>query len=338
MAELPEPTKATCLEVAEERVPILDLSSYMNGRAGAREQAAADLRHIQENLGYYYIINHGVSAELIERAFATVVEFFARPLDEKRKIMVNRHQLGYVPARASIMKTELTDENTVADLNEGLSLMRERSPDDPKVVAGVRFSGLNQWPEGVPGLRETFLEYHVEMDALGKRLLPLYALALEKPADYFDPFFEDAHYYNRNSHYPAAEGIEGQQGVGAHTDHNFMALLPMSAEPGLMFTTPSGSWFEAPLVPGAIVVNTGEFLKRWTNGRFLPTPHRVVVPEYDRYSLTFHYSPSDETVADPLDTCVGPDNPPQFEPKTFIQHMTDYIDAIYVPQQAMMEC
>ena len=337
MAELPEPTETTRAAVAAESVPILDLSAYMNGDAGAREQAAADLRYIQENLGYYYITNHGVSAELIERSFEKVAEFFALPEVEKRKILVNRHQLGFVPAKASIMKTELTDANTVADLNEGLSLMRERAPDDPKVVADVRFSGLNPWPDGVPGLRETFLEYHVEMDALAKRLLPLYALALDKPADYFDPYFADAHYYNRNTFYPAAAGIEGQQGVGSHTDHNFMALLPMSAEPGLEYATPSGDWFEAPMVPGAVVVNTGEFLKRWTNGRFLPTPHRVTVPKRDRYALTFHYSPSDETVADPLDTCVGPDHPRQFEPKTFIQHMTDYIDAVYVPQQEMME-
>ena len=173
MAELPEPTETTRAAVAAESVPILDLSAYMNGDAGAREQAAADLRYIQENLGYYYITNHGVSAELIERSFEKVAEFFALPEVEKRKILVNRHQLGFVPAKASIMKTELTDANTVADLNEGLSLMRERAPDDPKVVADVRFSGLNPWPDGVPGLRETFLEYHVEMDALAKRLLPL---------------------------------------------------------------------------------------------------------------------------------------------------------------------
>lgn len=335
---LPAPTDSICEAVAAERVPILDLTAYLRGDAGAREQAAADLRHIQENLGFYYIINHGVPADLIERSFEKVAAFFAQPEDEKRKILVNRHQLGFVPSKASIMKTELTDANTLADLNEGLSLMRERAPDDPKVVADVRFSGLNQWPEGVPGLRETLLEYHVEMDALAKRLLPLYALALDKPADYFAPFFEDAHYYNRNSLYPAAENTDGHEALGAHTDHNFMALLPMSAEPGLLYATPSGDWCPAPHVAGAIVVNTGEFLKRWTNGRFLPTPHRVTVPKRDRYALTFHYSPADETVADPLDTCVGSDNPRQFEPKTFIQHMTDYIDAVYVPQQEMMEC
>ena len=334
---LPEPTDAMRVAVTTEQVPILDLAPYLNGETGAREQAAADLRHLQENLGYYYVVNHGVPVDLTERTFEKAEAFFALPEDEKRKIIVNRHQQGFVPSKASIMKTALTNANTMADLNEGLSLMRERKPDDPKVVAGVRFSGLNQWPDGMPGLRETFLEYHTEMESLGRRLLPLYAIALDKPVDYFDPFFEDAHFYNRNSFYPAVESTDGSQALGAHTDHNFMALLPMSAEPGLMYATPSGNWFAAPSVAGAIVVNTGEFLNRWTNGRFLPTPHKVIVPQHDRYAITFHYSPSDETVAAPLDTCCGPDNPPRFEPKIFLQHMTDYIDAVYVPQQEMME-
>jgi len=333
---LPPPNSAIRSAVSEERVPILDLAPYLAGAAGAREQAAADLRHLQENLGYYYIVNHRVPAELIARTFEKAAAFFALPDAEKRKILVNRHQQGFVPAKASIMKTALTAANTMADLNEGLSLMRERAPDDPKVVAGVRFSGLNQWPEGVPGLRETFLEYHAAMETLGRRLLPLSALALDKPADYFDRFFADAHFYNRNSWYPAVDSSDGSEALGAHTDHNFMALLPMSEEPGLMYATPSGRWFAAPFVADAIVVNTGEFLNRWSNGRFLPTPHKVTVPRRNRYAITFHYSPNDETVAAPLDTCCGPGNPPRFAPKTFLQHLTDYIDAVYVPQQAMM--
>ena len=336
MRALPSPSEGVYLAVENEQVPILDLLPYLNGELGAIDQSAADLQYIQENLGFYYIINHGVSSELLSRAFKKVKIFFALPEEEKRKIIVNNHQIGFVPSKASIMKTELSETNTLADLNEGLSLMRERSPDDPKVLSGVRFSGLNQWPEGVPGLRETILEYHYKMEKLARSLLPLYALALEKPFNYFEEYFEDAHFYNRNSFYPSVEKTDGHQALGEHTDHNFMALLPMSEEPGLMYATPSGKWCVAPKMNNAIVVNTGEFLKRWSNGRFLPTPHKVVVPKRDRYSLTFHYSPNDETLADPLDTCVSSTNPRKFKPKTFIEHMTDYIDAVYVPQKDML--
>lgn len=330
-AALPAPSPEIKAAVERESVPILDLAQVFAGAEGALAQAAADVRYIQRNLGFYYVTNHGVSQALIDRAFAQLERFFALPMERKLAMRVNRHQIGYIPPHASIMKTALTDANTLPDTNEGLSLMRERSPDDPKVVADVRFSGLNQWPDDLPDFRKTFLAYHEAMERLGQKLLPIYAVALGKPPGFFDACFQDAHFYNRNSHYPASAAAQGQYSIGAHTDHNFMALLPMSAVPALEVERPSGGWLEAPIVPGAIVVNTGEFLNRWSNGVFRATPHRVIIPVRDRYALTFHYSPADDTVAAPLDTCVGPDNPPRYEPKTFIQHMTDYIDASYKP-------
>ncbi|MEP4377372.1 MAG: 2-oxoglutarate and iron-dependent oxygenase domain-containing protein [Alphaproteobacteria bacterium] len=330
-AALPKPSSEITSVVDREGVSLLDIGPVLAGEAGALEQAAADVRYIQRRLGFYYIENHGVDQSLIDSSFAQLEKFFDLSMEEKLQLRVNEHQIGYVPPHASVMKTALTDSNKKPDTNEGLGFMRERAAEDPKVMAGVRFSGRNQWPDGLPGFRETMLAYHAAMEKLGRNLLPIYALALGKPAGYFDPFFEDAHYYNRNSHYPAAAAEEGQHSIGAHTDHNFMALLPMSAVPALEVERPSGGWVEAPIVPGAIVVNTGEFLNRWSNGVFRAIPHRVIIPTRDRYALTFHYNPADDAVADPLDTCVSDDNPPRFEPKTFIQHMTDYIDASYKP-------
>ena len=58
---------------------------------------------------------------------------------------------------------------------------RERTPDDPAVIANRRFHGLNQWPRDLPGFRETTLEYMGTLEALCRRLVPLYALALDAP-------------------------------------------------------------------------------------------------------------------------------------------------------------
>jgi len=326
---LPAPSPAIAAAVRAEAVPILDLTAFRAGVPGALAQAAGDLRHIQQTLGFYYVTGHGVPADLLARSFGQLADFYALPMDAKLALRVDRNQIGYIPPKASVMKTDLAHVNRKTDLNEGFSMMRERTPDDPKVIEGVRFSGLNKWPD-LPGFRETFLAYHREMEALGRRLLPLYALALGKPDTWFDRFFTDAHFYNRTSYYPSAvEAEEEQYAIGAHSDHNFMALLPMAQEPGLEYAAPSGRWTPAPVVEGAIIVNTGEFLNRWTNGRFRAIPHRVIVPMRDRYALTFHYSPNDETVCEPIDTCVGPDNPPRYGPKTFLQHLTDYIDASY---------
>ncbi|MBM3558567.1 MAG: isopenicillin N synthase family oxygenase, partial [Alphaproteobacteria bacterium] len=93
--------------------------------------------------------------------------------------------------------------------------------------------------------------------------------------------------------------------------------------------TQSGRWIAAPHIPGAILVNTGEFLNRWTNGRFIATPHRVMAPKTDRYAITFFFNPRDEAVAAPLDICVGPGNPPRYEPMAFIDYLAYYTQGDY---------
>ena len=71
-----------------EEIPVLDLGDYLAGKPGALEKLAADLRHAQENIGFYYLRNHGVPQELIDAAFAEVARFHAQPLDEKLKIRI----------------------------------------------------------------------------------------------------------------------------------------------------------------------------------------------------------------------------------------------------------
>ena len=108
----------------------------------------------------------------------------------------------------------------------------------------------------------------------------------------------------------------------------------MQAVPGLEIRTQDGSWIPAPYIEGAMLMNTGEFLNRWTNGRFLATPHRVQAPRRDRYAITFFYGPSDEARMVPPETCVGPDNPPKYEPVTFLEYLTAYAEGNYLHQAA----
>jgi isopenicillin N synthase-like dioxygenase len=316
-------------------IPVIDAGRWIAGEAGALETLAAQVRHAQERIGFYFLVNHGVPASLVADTFAAVARFFALPDEDKLKLRVDEHQIGYIPPKASILRTSGIADNRKPDTNEAFQLMRERGPDDPKVCEGRRFSAMNKWPpeETAPGLRVQMLAYHAAMEALGRRMLPVYARALDLPADWFAPFFaDDAHFINRNAHYAPGEHEEGQYGLGAHVDHGFMTFLPMSEVPGLEVMTQDGRWIAVPYVAGGMLVNTGEFLNRWSNGRFIATPHRVVAPACDRYALTFFYSPADETVCAPPPTCVGPDDPPRYRPVTFLQYLTDYAEGNYLHQ------
>ena len=102
----------------------------------------------------------------------------------------------------------------------------------------------------------------------------------------------------RISCYPVIDG-ENQTvaSLVPHTDSGFMTLLPPNRVPGLSILLPSGRWMDAPGVEGAYVVNGGDILYRWTNERFLSTPHRVRnVSGQVRYAIPFFCDPDHDMV------------------------------------------
>ena len=62
--------------------------------------------------------------------------------------------------------------------------------------------------------------------------------------------------------------------------------------------SPIGRWIDAPGIDGAFVVNGGDILHRWTNERFLSTPHRVRnVSGQVRYAIPFFCDPDHDTAS-----------------------------------------
>ena len=157
------------------------------------------------------------------------------------------------------------------------------------------------------------------LEALCRRLVPLYALALDLPADFFDRCFAEPHMILRMSRYPVIDREdETVASLVPHTDSGFMTLLPPNRVPGLSIQLPNGRWIDAPGIDGAYVVNGGDILHRWTNERFLSTPHRVRnVSGEVRYAIPFFCDPDHDTMIECLPTCRSADNPAKYPPIRF---------------------
>ena len=314
--------------VSANPIPLIDLAPLADGsREGAAEIAPA-LRAALEDIGFLVIVNHGVPQDLIDRTFAQAKRFHDQGMAAKRAVLMNAHNNGYMAMARYGVRTSWVSENALPDMNESFFIKRERTADDP--LASRRFAGPNEWPADLPGFRKDLLAYTETVDALGRRLLPVVALALELPSDTFDVAFAESQISFRLSHYPMVERKPNQFGFAPHTDANFMTFLAQSGVPGLQIKMASGEWWDVPYLPGSFVVNTGDMLHRWTNGRFRSTPHRVVPPEDQaRYAIPYFFGPHLDTRITCLPTCCSQDNPPRYPTITYDEYINWWYDENY---------
>ncbi|MDP6829727.1 MAG: 2-oxoglutarate and iron-dependent oxygenase domain-containing protein [Alphaproteobacteria bacterium] len=311
-------------------IPLIDLAGLTADEPSAARDLVPDMRHALEEIGFLMIVNHGVPQALIEQTFAQAKRFHDQSMAAKHAVLMNAHNNGYMAMARYNVSTSRVSEDALPDMNESFFIKRERPPDDPLVLAGRRFAGPNEWPADLPGFREALLAYTDTVDALGRRLLPAVALALDLPADTFDAAFAESQFSFRLSHYPAVDRKPGQYGFAPHTDANFMTFLAQSGVPGLQIKMASGDWWDVPHVPGSFVVNTGDMLHRWTNGRFKSTPHRVVPPQGQaRYAIPYFFGPHMDSLISCLPTCCDEDNPPRYPPITYDDYINWWYDANY---------
>lgn len=313
-------------------IPVLDAAPYLAGEPGALDRLAAELRHAFENVGFYYLRGHGVKRRQISAVFAEAERFHAMPLERKLALRINEHNIGYMPMKGSVALTSQVNKNTKPSVNEAFFLRREREADDPDVIANVRLRGMNRWPADLPGFRDVVLGYMNTMEQLGRRMVPVYARALDLPADHFDAIFVRPNVIQRLSHYPAQPHYEANEfSIAPHTDSGFMTLLAPNEVPGLSIRLPDGTWFEAPVVPDAYVVNGGDILRRWTNDRFLSTPHRAInAAGRPRYAIPFFFDPHPDTLISCLPSCTDAATPAKYEPITYHDYAVWYADRNYL--------
>lgn len=307
-----------------QTIPVLDLGPLAAGQPGALDALGEQLRRAFTEVGFYFVRNHGIPQSLLDATFTEAERFHAQPLDAKLAMRINEHNIGYMPLRGATTRVNAVGDVALPNANEAVFFKRDLPADHPDVVANVRFRGPNQWPAGLPGFREQVLKAMDAFEDLGLRLLPLYARALGKPADFFAPFFTEPMYTLRMSHYPQQEPTapENEFGIAPHLDTSFMTILAQNRIPGLSLRLSSGDWIDAPAPEGALLINGGMMLRRWTDNRFMATPHRVINRSgRERYAIPFFFDASYRAVMAPITADGGPARMP---PITYPDFMTGY--------------
>ncbi|ESO84919.1 hypothetical protein LOTGIDRAFT_168176 [Lottia gigantea] len=289
-------------------IPIVDFQQYGLHIKNETEITNADLKKIGDKLiaafdsiGFCYIINHGIPQDLIEKIFGVSKTFFDLSTEAKLKY---------------IRSKDIADNHGYVEM--GRESLNPQRPGDCKEAFNFTPNHAKFWPtKEVPEMQDIFHKFYDECKQIAFRIFDVFTLGLK---------LEDRNFL-RNSHknigcdrncttirsiwyppLPKDGSIKpGQVRCGEHSDYGTLTLLLQDGIGGLEVCNKNGDYIPATPVPGAICVNIGDLMQRWTADKLIATKHRVLIPESEvlknkgRQSIAFFIHPDDDFVIKCLD-------------------------------------
>ncbi|KAG0265687.1 hypothetical protein DFQ27_000474 [Actinomortierella ambigua] len=273
-----------------EQIPVIDFSLFHTDP----EECARQVGVASQGIGFFYLMNHGVDQDMIDRMFTQSEKYFAQEFPEKLKYPIKTHNNGYSPflsercfnIRANATKSEYAHAFSMFDADTC----------------------------------EEVEKFFKDMYSVAQQVMQCFALSLKIPEqDGGMHFFDKSHVWEDESgttlrflRYPQQDRDSGIPSAGAHSDYGSCTLLLQRRIPGLEVqanrTHDNVPWVAAPVIPGSILVNIGDLLQKWTNGLLKSTKHRVVFHEMQRtsprYSIACFIQPSNDARLDPIPSPV----------------------------------
>ncbi|KAI8310994.1 UPF0676 protein [Colletotrichum sp. SAR11_240] len=231
----------------------LDLSKF--DRPGGKHELAAELSTAIEKIGFFYVVNHGLSREDIDTQFALASSVLGLSDAQKtpyRAALEAGDYNGWKPAGTRELIPGVRDNFEIYNIPKFIPEHADRP--HPEVVR-------EHW-----ATIEKFSR-HVH-DHIVKKLLVIFALALG---------LEDEDWFVNKHRYEKSSGDHLR-----HSDMGSLTLLFRQPVAALQVLTNEGTWKWVRPQPDALTVNIADALQFLTNGYLKSSIHRVVAPPRDQ--------------------------------------------------------
>lgn len=271
-----------------EKLPVIDLDLLQNPKFSHEEHAKLDLAC--QEWGFFQLINHGVPEEIIEKVKVHTMQFFELPLEEKEAFKQLPSGIeGYG-------QSFITSEEQKLDWGDMLFFFTQ-----PPAKRNMRF-----WPTTPPTFRDTVTKYSSALKEVASCLLRSMSKSMGLDSEILtNNTFKDQIQYMRFNYYPPCPKADKVLGLSPHSDATGLTLLlQLNDVPGLQIKK-SGKWFTVDPIPGAFIVNIGDLLEMFSNGRYKSIEHRAMInTKKERLSLATFHSPCHDAMVGPLPELV----------------------------------
>jgi isopenicillin N synthase-like dioxygenase len=282
-AKYDQVTKAHTYRLAEHpsdafdedyRIATLDFGAFLHGGAADKTRFADEFAGALGEIGFAVLTGHGVDPALYDAVEqATHALFTATPLDDKLRFRAERHgsvNQGYFPL------SETSDIHP--DLVEGWVWCR-RAFDVPG-RRGRPFRAEDYWPSAE--YERQFRKLVLAHERLFQPIAQAMLMGLGIDPHLLDARLTGTNFGLRLNYYPPMSDEQDRSGAGrllGHEDVDLFTILPATRTDGLqVWNHRSGKWVRMHAPPGAIIINTGDYMQRLTNDRLPSTTHRVGKP------------------------------------------------------------
>lgn len=308
-------------------IPVVDLSDFLSGDEGRKQNFVQALGKAYEEVGFVAVKNHGIPDDLIADLYHYVQQFFALPTDTKLKYEKPElaGQRGYTSfGREHAKGFDAPDLKEFFQYGQTVEDNEQVDEDYPENIT------VDEVPQFTPTLYNAYRNF----EKSGKALLQAIALYLGLEEHYFDQFVHNGNSILRAIHYPPIKN-EPKSAIRAeqHEDINLITLLVGASADGLQILTKQGDWVGVTSLPEQIVVNVGDMLQRLTNNKLRSTTHRVVNPPRElwgtsRFSIPFFLHPKSSMSLASLESTIDAEHPKAYEDATAGEYLDERLREI----------
>ena len=262
-----------------KEIPVLDYAVLNSDPA----KFVRDLTDAASEWGFFFLKNHPIPQSEVDKNFALMEKFFHEP-NPGDEYKINKSNIGY----------------------SGRWCEGYGKDDHISFNFGGRYKMPMNLPPTLAPDYDRIQEFKMSVQNLAVELMRGFAVALDLEADHFakwhdltqDPGMNLRFMYYPENHSPD----EGQTRIREHSDFGTITVLFQKDVGGLEVLSPRGEWVTAPVIPGAPLINIGDFLQIWSAGTLKSTIHRLTFKNgcKERYSMPCFVGANNDAMLTPI--------------------------------------